>query len=94
MFNKDNSSYLKFWLEYKYPLTVVSDRYGGAYSGSDYTAWPLLFYKVPREIEGDDVTCSCFWHDADKDIIGFGSTPRKAINDLVKKIEKRYNNLK
>lgn len=73
-----------------YPLTVVNDRYGGTYSDGNFTAWPKLFYQVPREIEGNDIECATFWSDADKSEIGIGDTIQKAVNDLTRKIEAKF----
>lgn len=68
-----------------YPLTIVMDRYTGAYSGGLYTAWNLDFYDVPKEIEGDDSVCHSFWHD-NKIICGLGNEPISAANDLLNKL--------
>lgn len=46
---------------YPYPLTICVDRYSGAYSGGEFTAWNLDANEVPEEIHSDDVTCSLFW---------------------------------
>ena len=36
-----------------YPLTVVSDRYTGTYSGGEYTAWNLYdYFRTTRDIYG------------------------------------------
>lgn len=70
-----------------YPLTIVMDRYGGIYSGGCYTAWNLDVEDVPQEIESDDVTCYDFWHSYDG-IVGLGTTPSKAAEDLRRKLEK------
>ena len=89
-----NKRLTKLWLENHYPLTIVNDRYGGVYSGGEYTAWPLLFYEVPKDIEGDDIACSSFWWgDTDTSLVGRGDTPRKALNDLVKRMKKRYDSI-
>lgn len=80
----------KIFLEEHYPLTIVSDRYGGSYSGGKFTAWPELFYRIPEAIEGDDIACSTFWwKEADTSLIGIGSTPEVALNDLLTKVKKQ-----
>lgn len=77
----------KTWLDNHYPMTLVCDRYGGSYSGGEYTCWPLPSYRVPYEIDEDDITCMDFWADADKNMIGIGNTPEEAIKDLEDKIK-------
>ncbi len=37
-----------FWIDNPYPLTIVADRYGGAYSGGNYVAFPLHFDEKTR----------------------------------------------
>ena len=64
-----------------YPLTVVSDRYGGTYSGGNFIAWNLDFDEIPNEINGDDVSCHGFWLDNEIPV-GKGSTIHEAIYDL------------
>lgn len=64
-----------------YPLTIVSDRYTGAYSGGLFTAWNLYYYEMPEEIGGGDVECSEFWIN-NKIIVGKGKTPNEAVDNL------------
>ena len=64
-----------------YPLTIVSDRYGGVYSHGAFTAWNLETYEVPTEISGDDVTCMNFWH-KNKIPCGKGQTVEEAVGNL------------
>ena len=73
-------------LELIYPLTIIKDRYSGAYSGGRYTAWNLDFECVPHQINLDDVTCSGFW--AFNEIkVGKGETIEDAIKNLQKLLE-------
>lgn len=44
-------------------------------------------WDVPEEIECDDVTCMIFWDTYDG-IVGKGSTPERAMADLVAKMDK------
>lgn len=74
-----------------YPLTIVSDRYSGVYSGSAWTAWNRDPDCVPEEISGGDGECLEYWrseYNPKYDIVGFGNTPDAAILDLHSKIEK------
>ena len=73
-----------------YPLTIIKDRYGGAYSGSEYTAWNLDFYEIPIDITLSDISCMDFWVDEEikqNYIIGKGRTAEEAVNDLYLKLE-------
>ena len=67
-----------------YPLTVVAYRYGGVYSGGRFTAWNLDPCDVPEAPWGDDGEASEFWWAGGVDgfIVGVGSTPKEAIDDL------------
>ena len=69
-----------------YPLTVISDRYSGCYSGAKFTAWPLVYDMMPKGPDAGDIECSSFWEDADKSLIGMGSTVQEAVNDLLDKV--------
>ena len=69
-----------------YPLTVISDRYSGCYSGAKFTAWPLVYTRMPEAVDGGDIECSSFWEEADKSLIGMGSTVQEAVNDLLDKV--------
>lgn len=91
---------VKFWQEHHknipnkdiYPLTVVCDRYAGAYSGGQYTAWNLDCSDVPEEINADDVTCMNFWYRDEKPyIIGIGDTLIEAVKDLENKLGGQYD---
>lgn len=71
-----------------YPLTVIADRYGGAYSGGAYTAWNLDPWEVPKGVDGDDVECMSFWFD-NKILYGKGRTVSEALGDLYIKLKRR-----
>ena len=70
-----------------YPLTIISDRYNGVYSGGKYTAWPLFYYQVPREPEESDIDCSLFW-ETYCGVVGKGNTIQEALVDLASKMGK------
>lgn len=75
-----------------YPLTIVSDRYTGAYSGGKYTAWNLEPSEVPAEINADDTTRHFFWIDLviDNEIPhGVGNTIEEAVGNLYLALNKR-----
>ena len=70
--------------KYPYPLTIVYDRYNGTYSGGIFTAWNLDCEDVPEAISDDDVSCADFWSSAsDGYVVGKGSTPQEAIQNLL-----------
>lgn len=73
-----------------YPLTIVKDRYSGAYSGGEHTAWNLDFYEIPIDIALDDVCCMEFWENEEnkqKYIVGKGRTVSEALADLYVKLK-------
>lgn len=76
-----------------YPLTICNDRYGGTYSGGEWTAWNCGPGMVPSEIFEDDIACWEFWCRAtDSEFnegippFGVGNTVKDAINDLARKV--------
>jgi hypothetical protein len=69
-----------------YPLTIVSDRYSGTYSGGNFTAWNLDFDEIPEDVNASDVICYDFWlHN--EIIVGKGATIQEAVYDLYVKLE-------
>lgn len=64
-----------------YPLTITADRYGGAYSEGNFTAWNLEPSEVPTEPFDDDVGCMGYWG-VNKPICGKGDTPAEAAANL------------
>lgn len=69
-----------------YPITIVLDRYGGAYSHAMWLAFNCTRDEIPECIDGFDADCMFYWEEmADKSEIGFGSTPDEAYEDLYKK---------
>jgi len=80
---------LQSWLKYKYPTTIVLDRYHGSYSGGKWTAHTG---DVPWQVDSGDIECGEFWSDVESRQhlwpIGIGGSPEEAYNDLVAKAEK------
>ena len=77
-------------VELPYPLCIVADRYGGAYSGASFLAFnmsPMGVSELP--IDAGDAECLNFWNGNDKDydlsdyVIGKGNTPEEALQNLV-----------
>lgn len=67
-------------------VMIDNDRYGGAYSGAAFTAWPGV---RPSDIDAGDGTCEEFWRAFDnkefwQNICGRGDTPQAALKDLRK----------
>jgi len=71
--------------EHIYPLTIIGDRYTGAYSGGKYTAWNSQLDNIPPAINGGDIECSEFWADIQIPV-GLGETPDLALSDLAAKL--------
>lgn len=71
----------KLWLEDEYPLTIISDRYTGCYSGGNYLAFPEYYHQLSVEMDEDDVTCMMFW-DKFRGIVGKGYTAEEALDNL------------
>lgn len=69
-----------------YPLTIIKDRYSGAYSGGLFTAFNKDCWNVPEAIDAEDIPCHNFWV-GNKTPIGVGDTPEKAIKDLQVKLK-------
>lgn len=71
-----------------YPLTIISDRYSGTYSGGEFTAWCCGRDFIPTEISEDDVICAHGWGELKAKrnngeiAFGIGDTPDEAIRDL------------
>ncbi len=83
-------------IELPYPLCIVEDRYGGAYSGASFLAFnmsPMGVSELP--IDAGDAECLNFWDGNDKDydlsdfIIGKGNTPEEALQNLVSLLESK-----
>lgn len=64
-----------------YPLTIIADRYTGAYSGGEYLAFNLDFYEIPEDVNGDDCACNDFWG-KNKIPVGKGYTIEEALANL------------
>ena len=77
------------FMNYPYPLTIISDRYSGAYSGSMFLAFPYLYHEIGIDIDGGDVECMEFWDSYkgyNKFLCGYGVTMNDALEDLKKKV--------
>lgn len=62
-----------------YPVVIVSDRYGGAYSGALWTAFNKD--EVPDGCQSDDISCAEFWGNYEGRV-GKGRTPDEAYASL------------
>ena len=75
-----------------YPLTIIADRYSGAYAGERYAAFAMDPDCVPQEILGGDFPCREWWKENGKKwFVAAGKTPNAAEKALRLKImgEKR-----
>lgn len=82
---------VELWLDYCYPTTIIKDRYNGAYSGAIWLALPTDYYDVPKDIDGDDITCMTFW-ESYTECVGKGDTAAEALEDLINKMKKNGKN--
>ena len=76
--------------EYKsiHPLTIITDRYGGIYSGGRYLAFNMEPWQVPKAVDGSDTECMDFWNGECKEyVIGKGDTIQEAVDDLKSKLD-------
>lgn len=84
-----------------YPLTIIIDRYGGTYSGGEFTAWNLYPETIPDDIYSDDCTCNDFWCELNHDEksynyreyhnkCGVGHTIQEAIDNLQSNLSPDY----
>lgn len=77
-------------LDKLYPVCVISDRYGGCYSGGTWTAWTTGISNIPEGVFEDDVTCGHTWgilkqkREKGEIIFGVGNTADEALADLVR----------
>lgn len=69
-----------------YPVTIISDRYNGCYSGALWTAWNKYVENIPDGIDAGDNECSDFWGEYDG-VVGKGLTPDEALADLAAQIK-------
>lgn len=69
------------WLETEYPLTIIADRYSGAYSGGAFLAFPVDYYEIPARVSASDIECCEFW-DEYTGYVGLGGDPEEALKSL------------
>lgn len=72
-----------------YPLTIIHDRYGGVYSGGNFTAWPYDHWDIDDGVDGDDVSCMTYWNTTE-DLAGRGDTIIDAVIDLGRRAKEEY----
>lgn len=77
-------------MKYPYPLTIVMDRYNGAYSGGKFIAWNEDYENINYDAHSGDVEASSFWINNTK-VCGKGDSPKEAIADLIKNMETPTN---
>lgn len=71
-----------------HPLTIISDRYHGTYSGANFLAFHLDPEDIPSAIGGGDGEEMSFWEseEASELLVGKGRTVQQAFNDLYNQI--------
>lgn len=77
-----------------HPVTIVQDRYSGAYATSYITgrrsnvvaiwiAWHCYPWEVPLDTLNSDIECDEFWREYNGDpVCGMGISPHEALVDL------------
>ena len=75
----------KDWLSVQYPLTVISDRYDGTYSGASWLAFPLDYDMIPKGVDASDPECAQFWKNY-KEPVGRGAYASDAVVDLIQQM--------
>lgn len=85
-----------------FPITIIDDRYSGFYSNAKWLAFNLYPGSIPWEVSGDDIACMTFWDKYDdlknltqedfikRIIIGKGSAPNEAHEDLIKRMKESH----
>lgn len=92
MIPKESDKRVEMYDNGPYPITILLDLHSGLYSGAMWLAFNCKSDEVPEAVEGFDSDCMQFWdYDADESVIGFGSTPDEAYEDLCKKIKINEN---
>lgn len=77
---------VEFFIEEQYPLTILTDRYNGCYSGAKFLAFPRDHFDIEEEVAGDDGECRHYWDTFD-DLVGKGATIQAAVDDLMAKMK-------
>ena len=65
-----------------YPCIIFMTRYQGTYEGGNWACIAFADY-IPSEAVDDDLTCCDWWMSPQADLVGRGSTPDEAYNDMV-----------
>lgn len=71
------SNYSKY-----YPCIIFLTRYQGVYEGNTWACIAFSDYVPPDAID-DDVTCCEWWSSPQADLVGRGSSPDKAYENMV-----------
>lgn len=69
-----------------YPCTIVPARYGGAYEGAPWLAFPADPCAIPEGWDGGDPECAGFFADYRDAPIGRGSSPDAAHRNLIERL--------
>lgn len=75
-----------------YPLTIITDRYNGKYSGGKYIAFHAYPSEINEEAFGPFDECIQYWED-NINIVGRGNTSDEAMYDLARKMINAEKNM-
>ena len=76
-----NAELAKLWLKFKWPVTIIADRYNGVMSNGKWLAFPCEPSEVPDEVNGEDLDVESFW-ESFKGPVGKGTYPDDAMDEL------------
>jgi hypothetical protein len=65
-----------------YPCIIFMTRYGGVYEGGQWACIPFSEEIPPYAID-DDITCCEWWNSPQSELVGRGSSPNDAYNDMM-----------
>lgn len=65
----------------RYPITIITTRYGGVYEGGGWAAFNCHPEEVPLAATGDDTDCADWWYRHSSEV-GVGWTPDAALLNL------------
>lgn len=85
---------IEAWLENQWPVTIICDRFSGAYSNGLYWAMPVLHDQIPEDPFVDGSVADEFWVRVDNNEVwpvGAGATPNDAVLDLIRAVEEGRN---
>jgi|HubBroStandDraft_2_1064218.scaffolds.fasta_scaffold02576_15 hypothetical protein len=72
----------------EFDVAILGTRYGGCYEGGRWIAW-VGDLDWLDDYQSGDIECPTFFEDYANAPIGRGETPQAALDDLIRRAEKR-----